>query len=344
MVYSYLLALLVLLLILLVAGYFLKRWANGPLNPVKKDLTGKLAIITGSSDGIGLITAKDLLKSNAKVIFACRNEAKTMEIINKFPEKYRKNSVYLHLDLESFKSIENFAKEIKSKYPKIDILINNAGISSLCNAHQTEDGHMNIYQVNYLGNVLLTLLLLDHFNETESKIINVSSMAHKRSKLTYGDSKYLNDYDLMYKKYLDTPNKHEYYIDTKLLVVYFTQYLAHVAEEKYPYLRVVCLHPGVIITKIYKLHKFVADLVFMLIIKNILYLFTKDIIHGAQTTLFLSYSDNKDLVNGAYYNTLDVEEYTPKAKDKKLRDEFINETLYILRKNYEEIKYLPLSK
>ena len=58
---------------------------------------------------------------------------------------------------------------------------------------------MNVYQVNYLGNVLLTLLLLDHFNEKESKIINVSSMAYKRSNLVYGDSKYLNNYNLMLK-------------------------------------------------------------------------------------------------------------------------------------------------
>ena len=89
--------------------------------------------------------------------------------------------------MESFKSIENFAKEIKSKHPKIDILINNAGLSSWGNAHKTEDGYMNVYQVNYLGGVLLTLLLLDHFNEKESKIINLSSTEYKRAILVYGD-------------------------------------------------------------------------------------------------------------------------------------------------------------
>ena len=63
----------------------------------------------------------------------------------------------MQLDLVSFKSIENFASEIKSKYPKIDILINNAGLSSYGNIYKTEDGYMNVYQVNYLGSVLLTL-------------------------------------------------------------------------------------------------------------------------------------------------------------------------------------------
>ena len=125
-----LLSFLILLIIFIVLGFIIKKWANGPLNPIKKDLTGKLIIVTGSSDGIGLETAKDLLRSNARVIFACRNKNKTQEIINKFPENYKKNAIFIQLDLASFKSIENFVKEIKSKYPKIDILINNAGLSS----------------------------------------------------------------------------------------------------------------------------------------------------------------------------------------------------------------------
>ena len=81
---------LILFIILLFLGYFIKRWANGPLNPVKKDLTGKFIIVTGSSDGIGFETAKDLLKSNSKVIFACRNKSKTEKIINNFPENLKK--------------------------------------------------------------------------------------------------------------------------------------------------------------------------------------------------------------------------------------------------------------
>ena len=84
----------------------------------------------------------------------------------------RKNAIFIQLDLEKFKSIENFVKEIKSNYQKIDVLINNAGLS-FKNGYKTEDGYLNVFQVNYLGSVLLTLLLLEHFNEKESKIINI---------------------------------------------------------------------------------------------------------------------------------------------------------------------------
>ena len=332
--------LLSLIFILTFILFLIKKWANGPLNSNKKDLTGKLIIITGSSDGIGLITAKDLLNSNAKVIFACRNKTKTEEKINELPENLRKNAIFVQVDLQKFKSIENFVKEIKSKYPKIDILINNAGMSPAI-LNKTEDGYLNTYQVNYLSNALLTLLLIDHFNEKDSKIINVSSIAYKFSKLTYGDSKYLNNYYLMDQFYKQERNPFDVYSDSKLLLVYFTQYLADYLEKKCPNIKVVCLHPGVIFTKIFNMEKLYLKIIFS-IIKPILYLFTKDVVHGAQTTLFLSYSDNKDLVNGGYYNNLKLEKYMLKGKDEKLRHELMNETLNILKSKYNELEKFPL--
>ena len=335
---------IIILCMLIILGSLLKKWANGPMNPIKKDLTGKLIIVTGSSDGIGLETAKDLLNSNAKVIFACRNKEKTEGIINSFPENIRKNAIFIPMNLESFESIKNFVNEVKSKYPKIDILINNAGITSLGKIYKTKDEHLNVFQVNYLGNVLLTLLLLDHFNEKESKIINVSSMEYKRSQLKYGDSKYLNNYDSMYKYYFENKRGMIFYSDTKLLLNYFSQYLAKLFEEKYPYLKIFCLHPGVVLTKIFTMNKIIFKILFNLIFRNIIYFFTKDIVHGAQTTLYLSYSDNKDLVNGAFYKDCNIEKYTPIAKDEKLRNEMVNETLNILKSKYKELDYFPPSK
>ena len=330
--------------LIIILGYLIKKWANGPMNPNKKDLTGKLIIVTGSSDGIGLETAKDLLNSNATVIFACRNKNKTESIINNFPERIKKKAIFIPLNLDSFKSIKNFADEIKSKFPKIDILINNAGMAPRTTKNKTEDGYFYIYQVNYLGNVLLTLLLLEHFNEKESKIINVSSRGYRMSKLTYGDSKYLNNYDLMFKYFTELRRKIQFYGDTKLLLNYFTQYLANLAEEKYPYLKVFCLHPGFILTNAFAGESKLFNLIFNLTFKNIFYLFSKDIIHGAQTTLFLSYSDNKDLINGAFYKDCGIEKYTPLAKDEKIRNEMVNETLNILKGKFKELEYLPLSK
>ena len=333
---------IVILAVILILVFFIKRYTNGPLNPLNKDLTGKLVIITGASDGLGLEIGKNLLKSNANVIFACRNKTKTENIINNLPEKSKKNATFEQIDLESFKSIETFVKEIKSKYPKIDILINNAGM--VYGLHKTEDGFVNEYQINYLGPCLLTLLLLDHFNEKESKIINVSSMGYKFSKLTYGDSKYLGNYDLMLEDYYHTWNKQSLYGHTKLLLNYFTQYMGNLTEKKYPHLKVVCLHPGAILTKIIQFEKLIYKIIFIIFFKFLFYLFGKDVVHGAQTTLFLSYSENKDIVNGGYYNNLKLEKYTPKGRDEKLRNEMVNETLKILKSRYKELEFLSLSE
>ena len=328
------------LIILSIILFLVKKWANGPLNKVKKDLKGKLIILTGASDGIGYETAKDLLNSNAKVIFACRNKKKTEEKINELSENLKKNAIFIQLDLSSFKSVENFVNEIKSKYPKIDILINNAGIGEM-DLKKTEDGYIDTYQVNYLSTVLLTLLLLEHFNPNESKIVSVSSMGYKFSKLTYNDSKYLKDSDLMHELYSKIRGRRNIYFDSKLLLNYFIQYLGDLSEKKYPYLKVVCLHPGAILTNIIKLKNLFQKILFS-VFSCIFYFLSKDRIHGAQTTLFLAYSDNKVLVNGGYYSNLKFEKYTPKGKDEKLRKEMVNESLNILKSKYKELDYLPL--
>ena len=209
------------------------------------------------------------------------------------------------------------------------------------NVHKTEDGFINVFQVNYLGNALLTLLLLDHFNEKESKIVNLSSALYKMTKLTYGYSKIMSNFDDMMDYYSHKGTKQVIYSDTKLLIVYFSQYLANFFEKKYPYLKIVCLHPGVVFTNVFIFDNLILKILSNLLFRSILYLFTKDKVHGAQTTLFLNYSDNKDLVNGGYYDNFKLENYIPKAKEEKLRNEMVNETLKILKGKYKEFDFLP---
>ena len=76
---------------------------SGPSASNQYDLTNKVAIVTGSSDGIGFPTAVDLLEHGAKVIFACRNEAKTNKIINNLDLSIKSRAKFIQLDLSSFK-------------------------------------------------------------------------------------------------------------------------------------------------------------------------------------------------------------------------------------------------
>ena len=88
-----------------------------------------------------------------------------------------------------------------------------------------------------------------------------------------------------------------------------------------------------IFTKIFRVEKILNKIIFHLLVKPLLYVFSKDIVHGVQTTFFLAYSDDKDLVNGGYYSDITLEKYTPVGRDEKLRNEMISETLKILNVN-----------
>lgn len=110
--------------------------------------------------GCGYETALDLAKRGARVILACRNERKAQEVVRKIKDQTNNNKViYKILDLSSFKSVRQFAADIKATEKRLDILINNAGCGALPN-ELTEDGYPPAMQINYLSHFLLTNLLL----------------------------------------------------------------------------------------------------------------------------------------------------------------------------------------
>ncbi|CAH8821808.1 unnamed protein product [Trichobilharzia szidati] len=179
---------------------------------ISKRLDGKLAIVTGSSAGIGLITAGELARRGAKVIMACRNLSKAEGVRKQLLEKYGVNNpdsvnidiackdvtqslspikndqlIIEQLDLASLDSVRQFADRINSKYTELDILINNAGLI-VGKYEKTVDGFEMTIGVNRLGHFLLTELLLPLLKRSApSRIINVSYMAHYAVRLSKPD-------------------------------------------------------------------------------------------------------------------------------------------------------------
>jgi retinol dehydrogenase-12 len=145
-----------------------------------KKLDGKVIIITGANCGIGYETALDLAKRNARIILACRDPKRAQEAVDKIKtESKNENVEFEQLDLASMKSIRDFSDRINKKLTKLDILINNAGLSGDGPIKKTEDGFEMVFGVNHLGPFLLTNLLLDLLKKSApSRIINVASAAH----------------------------------------------------------------------------------------------------------------------------------------------------------------------
>ncbi|MFW9968822.1 MAG: SDR family NAD(P)-dependent oxidoreductase [Candidatus Odinarchaeota archaeon] len=148
----------------------------------------KICLITGANSGIGKETARALAKMNATVIMLCRDkergETARKEIIE---ETGNKNVDLLLCDLSSQDSIRNFVSEFKNKYQYLHVLINNAGVM-LKTRQLSVDGYEMNFAVHLLGPFLLTNLLLDTLKKSApSRIINVTSAAHKRAKINFED-------------------------------------------------------------------------------------------------------------------------------------------------------------
>ena len=138
----------------------------------------KTILISGSTDGVGKLTATKLAKSGHQIILHGRNSEKLKKTISEIKEKTNNDKVSGFVsDLSDFNSIEKMISEITNKFSSIDVLINNAGVFTSRIA-QNQDGLDMRFAVNYFGPYILTNGLLPVLKNTASpRIINLSSAA-----------------------------------------------------------------------------------------------------------------------------------------------------------------------
>ena len=294
---------------------------------ISHDMSGKLVIITGASSGLGKFTALELVSKGAKVIFACRNESKTRNIFKEIAEDKKNLAIYENLDLSSFKSVINFSKNIKEKYPKIDILMNNAGASPI-EFRITEDNFESYIEGNFLGHVLLTFLLMEHMNNN-SRIINLSSLGHNYCVFNKEMVKKIYDNEFVKNNFFASVFKRNIlYHVTKLMMIYFTQVLSDYFSKNNISIKTVSLHPGVVNTEFMI---FYDSSLFTKILFRLFYpifaLCTKNTEEGSQTQLYLSYLDYAELASGKYYADCKFEKISKTAQDFNLGKIFMNYTI-----------------
>jgi len=163
----------------------LRKWRESQWQGITtvERLDGKVVVLTGATSGLGKATAEDLASRGATIVLACRNVEAAQEVVNTIKLKYPDVEMgVVELDLGSLESVKKCAANILEKYPQINILINNAGVSvPPAKGIKTIDGYEINFGVNHLGHFLLTNLLLDRIKESRpSRIVIVTSKLHEQ--------------------------------------------------------------------------------------------------------------------------------------------------------------------
>lgn len=170
------------------------------------DQTGKTVVITGGNTGIGYETAIALAKAGANVVLACRDQEKAnkaAETIRQQTETAAVETAIVEtasLDLASLKSVNQFAEQFRQTHPKLDVLINNAGVM-YCPELKTEEGFELQFGVNFIGHFALTGALYPLLKATPgSRVVTVSSMAYLRGQIDFDNLHSEQSYDT-YREY-----------------------------------------------------------------------------------------------------------------------------------------------
>ena len=161
-----------------------------------KDLTGRTVLITGGYSGLGQETARAMAAKGAHVIIAGRDATKLAAASDSIAEATSARIETLLVDLGSLDSIRRAGEDARTRFERIDILINNAGVMAAPKG-TTEDGFETQFGTNHLGHFLLTSELMPLIrNGTRQRIVNLSSRGHHIDQVHFDDPNFeRRDYD-----------------------------------------------------------------------------------------------------------------------------------------------------
>jgi len=259
------------------------------------NIEDRVLLVTGANSGIGKATALGLARLGGTVVMACRSATRGEAARQDIVRDSGNSRVYLEIvDLASEESTRSFAEEFKKQYPRLDVLINNAGVYTP-RREVTPDGLERTFEVNYLSGFLLTHLLLDLLiKSTPSRIINVSSSAHSGGTIHFDDLQGEQRY-----------GGFGAYGQSKLAQVLFTRELAQRLEGTG--VTVNACHPGVIRTNL--------GMGGTSAVVRFVRMFFKTPEKGAETPIYLAVSPEVERVTGQYFANKHVREPSRAAQD-----------------------------
>ena len=150
-------------------------------------MTGKVCVITGATSGVGLEAAKKLAEGGAHIVMVCRNREKAELIRTELQSAYKGPVDIITADFSDLDQVRRAADEILKAYPRIDVLINSAGLHSTKRRY-TPAGFELVFCVNHLASFLFTKLLLDRLKASApTRILQVNSEGHRFNGLDPND-------------------------------------------------------------------------------------------------------------------------------------------------------------
>ncbi|HZC07116.1 MAG TPA: SDR family oxidoreductase [Ktedonobacterales bacterium] len=204
---------------------------------MRQTMADKTVLITGATSGIGFIAARALAAMGAQVVIVGRDPAKAQASVERIQRETGGMKAYaLSADLSSMEDVRRLAAEFQARYPRLDVLLNNAG-AVFYSYQTTVDGYERTFALNHLAPFLLTNLLLDRLkSDAPARVVTVSSLAHVGQKLDFGD---VNQTVRGYRAW-------RAYGESKLANVMFTYALARRLEGTG--VTANTLHPGFVAT------------------------------------------------------------------------------------------------
>jgi len=252
-------------------------------------MEGKVVLITGATNGIGEVTARELAQMGAEVVIVGRSRERCLATVERIQKQTGRSDVsFIVADLSKMHDVRHVAQEFLSTHDKLHVLINNAG-AMYAQRHITEDGYEMMLALNHLSYFLLTHLLLDALKKTaaedgEARIVNVSSEAHRFARGIDFD-------DLQREKRFNLG----IYNETKLMNIMFTYDL--VERLRGTKVTANALHPGLVRSNFGKNNNIIVAAFWTLS-----QLFAGISVEaGAETSIYLASSPDARGLSGRYF-------------------------------------------
>jgi retinol dehydrogenase-12 len=247
-------------------------------------MNGKVCLVTGATNGIGLEASKALASLGATVVLVGRDPGRIESSLASVRQAAPDAKVEpLQADFTSLKDVRALAEAFKARHSRLDVLLNNAGLV-LHERQVTKDGFEATLGINHLAPFLLTHLLLDVLKASgPARVVNVSSEAHRYAKLDLSDLQAERGYNMM-----------RVYGNSKLANILFTQALARRLQGTQ--VTANSLHPGVVRTGFGQNTKGLMNFAV-----NAFAMFFLTAEKGARTPVYLASSPEVEGVSGQYF-------------------------------------------